>query len=346
MPIHLFGQLSALNVRLSSSVISLALLLISAGAGAVDEQWFSLRNHNPFLQVYGLPPFQSATRATDGEFKYNISLDISNHADSGQSSSESVVIDGESYFLTFSLRHGLTEWLEVGFDLPVVAHTQGLFDNPIGSWHKILGISNTKRKGPSNQLHFLFDSLQTAPYELTASTYGAGDIRLTAAVPLWEAREPTRRAITLRSGLKLPTGDEATLRGSGAVDVSLGLYASDMDTFANHNVSLTGFGGILFLGSGDVLREIQKHTVGFGGVAATWQVTEKFDITTQFYAQSPYYDSELSELGGSSVQAAIGGTYRLPNHRLSLSFALVEDVFSDATTDVALHLAARALGRK
>lgn len=328
------------------SVAGLALLLIPVSVDGADEQWFALRSHNPFLQVFGLPPFQTATRVADGEFNYNLSLDIANHADSGQSSGESIVIDGESFFLTFSLRYGLTQWLEVGLDLPVVAHTEGLFDNAIERWHKILGISNTKRNGPSNQLHILSDSPQTAPYELTSSTYGVGDIQLTAALPLWEAHEPNRRAITLRSGLKLPTGDEATLRGSGAVDVSLGLYASDMDTFADHNVSLTGFGGILFLGSSDVLQEIRKHTVGFGGVAATWQVTEKIDLTTQFYAQSPYYDSELSELGGNSVQVAIGGTFRIPKKRLALSLALVEDVFSDATTDVALHLAVRLLNTK
>ena len=343
---HLFRQLSSSNVRISWGVVSLALLLIPAAADAVDEQWFSFRNHNPFLQVFGLPPYQAATRVTDGEFKYNFSLDIANHADSGTTSIESAVIDGESYFLTFSLRHGLTPWLEVGLDLPLVAHANGLFDNSIERWHKILGLSNNNRDGPSNQLHFSFDSSQIATYELTSSTVGLGDIQLTAAVPLWEAREPNRRVITLRSGLKLPTGDEATLRGSGAVDASLGLYASDMSTFAKHNVSLTGFGGVLFLGSGDVLPEIQKQTVGFGGVAATWQLAARLDLTTQLYAQSPYFNSELSILGDSSLQVAFGGNYRWPRHHVSLSFAIIEDMFADATTDVVLHLAVRTLGKK
>jgi len=343
---HFFRQLSSLNVRISLGVVSLALLLIPAAADAVDEQWFSFRNHNPFLQIFGLPPYQAATRVTDGEFKYNFSLDIANHADSDATSIESAVIDGESYVLTFSLRHGLTPWLEVGLYLPLVAHANGLFDKPIERWHKILGLSNNNRNGPSNQLHFSFDSSQIAAYELTSSTVGLGDIQLTAAVPVWEAREPNRRVVTLRSGLKLPTGDTATLRGSGAVDASIGLYASDMSTFAKHNVSLTGFGGVLFLGSGDVLPEIQKHTVGFGGVAATWQLTARLDLTTQLYAQSPYFDSELSILGDSSLQVAFGGVYHWPKHRLSLSFAIVEDVFADATTDVALHLAVRSSGAK
>jgi len=343
---HFFRQLSSSNVRISLRVVSLVLLLMPAAAGAVDEQWFSFRNHNPFLQIYGLPPFQTATRVTDGESNYNISLDIANHADSDTTSNESALIDGESYFFTYSVRHGLTPWLEVGLDLPLVAHANGVFDNLIERWHKILGVSNSNRSGPANQLHFSFDSSRAAPYELTSSTIGLGDIQVTAAVPLWEAREPNRRVVTLRSSLKLPTGAAATLRGSGGIDASLGLYASDMSTFAKHNVSLTGFGGILFLGSGDVLPEIQKNTVGFGGVAATWQLTERLDLTTQLYAQSAYFDSELSILGDSSLQVAFGGIYRWPKHRLSLSFAVVEDMFADATTDVALHLAVRTSGAK
>jgi hypothetical protein len=234
----------------------------------------------------------------------------------------------------------------VGLDLPLVAHANGLFDNLIEQWHQILGVSNNNRSGPGNQLHFSFDGLQTVPYELTSSTFGVGDVQLTAAVPLWAAREPDRRVVTLRSALKLPTGDAATLRGSGAADVSLGLYASAMNLFADHNVSLTGFGGVLFLGSGDVLPELQKDTVGFGGVAAKWQLTERLDLTTQFYAQGAYFDSELGVLGDSSIQLAVGGIYRWPKHRLSLSFAVVEDVFADATTDVALHLAIRNSGTK
>ena len=343
---HFFRQLSSSNVRISLRVVSLVLLLMPAAAGAVDEQWFSFRNHNPFLQIYGLPPFQTATRVTDGESNYNISLDIANHADSDGTSNESALIDGESYFFTYSVRHGLTPWLEVGLDLPLVAHANGVFDNLIERWHKILGVTNSNRSGPANQLHFSFGSSRAAPYELTSSTIGLGDIQVTAAVPLWEAHEPNRRVVTLRSSLKLPTGDAATLRGSGAIDASFGLYASDMSTFAKHNVSLTGFGGILFLGSGDVLPEIQKNTVGFGGVAATWQLTERLDLTTQLYAQSAYFDSELSILGDSSLQVAFGGIYRWPKHRLSLSFAVVEDVFADATTDVALHLAVRTSGAK
>lgn len=328
------------------AVAGLLLLLISGSAAAADEQWFSLRNQNPFLQIYGLPPFQTATLANDGEVKYSIALDIANHADSGETQGETVVLDGECNFLTLSLRHGVTQWLEVGFDLPVVGHSDGIFDNAIDRWHKIWGISNSKRTGQSNQLQFLYARQGTAPYELSSPGWGVGDLQLTAAVPLWRAHDSDDRTVSLRSSLKLPTGDEETLRGSGAFDFSLGLYASDTGIFAQQDLSLSGFAGILLLGKGKVFPVIQQRAVGFGGFAAAWQVTDKFSVATQFYVQGAYLDSELDEIGGSSVQAAFGGTYHIPRHRISLSFALVEDIFSDATTDVALHVSVRGYSGK
>jgi len=293
------------------------------------------------VQVYGLPPFQTAILTADGDLKYSATLDIANHADFGETLGESVVMDGESYFLTFSLRHGVTRWLEIGFDLPLVAHSSGLFDNAIESWHELLGISNGNRSGASNRLRFLYASHRTEPYELTSSAYGIGDMQLTIAAPLWAVSDTGGRAMALRSSVKLPTGDEETLLGSGAIDYSLGLYASDAETLAKYNVDLTAFAGILLLGEGRVFPEIQRGTVGFGGVAAAWQATQRFGIATQIYAQGAYFDSELDEVGGNTVQVAVGGTLRFPDHRLSLSVALVEDVFSDASTDFALHVTVR-----
>jgi hypothetical protein len=61
-------------------------------------------------------------------------------------------------------------------------------------------------------------------------------------------------------------------------------------------------------------------------------------------AQGAYLDSDLDELGGSSIQLAVGGIYRFPRHGVSLRFALVEDVISDATPDFAVHMAIHISG--
>ncbi len=327
-------------------IIGLVIQPISASCNEGDAQWFPLRSHNPFLHVYGLPPFQDGTLAADGRTKYSVSLDIANHADAGQTETESIIIDGESYFLAMAFRFGATRWLELGIDMPFVAHTDGFLDNAIEGWHDLLGISNTRRSGPGNQLSFLYESQAFSSYELTSQSFGIGDIQLTAAIPLMRSNDQSGSAFALRSSLKLPTGDKETLRGSGAFDFSLGFYATDFATFAKRDLRFSGFAGVLLPGKGDIFPALQHSTVAFGGVGATWRMTDQFSIAAQTYVQDAYLDSDLDEIGGSSVQFALGGTYQFSSRPVTLAIALVEDVFSDATADVALHVSARGYGGK
>ncbi len=337
---RLFCKASA---RLALVLTGLVLLQFTGVAAAADDGWFFLRNHNPFLQIYGLPPFQTASLATAGEVQYRATLDIANHADSGNSTEGTVLIDGESYFLTLSARYGLKRWLEVGFDLPIVWHSNGIFDNGIERWHKIWGLSNAERSRPSNQLLFRYERQEGAGYELSSPVSGIGDLQIAAAVPLFAG---DGYAIALRSSLKLPTGDEQELLGSGASDVSLGLYGSKSGIFGWQDLGISGFAGILRLGEGEIFREIQERSVAFGGLAAAWQLTERLSLAAQVYAQDSYLKSDLKDIGGSSVQASFGGTYRIPKHRFSLSFALVEDLVTDTVSDVALHVSLRWYGDK
>jgi hypothetical protein len=324
-------------------VASLVLLQFPGFAAAADESSFFVRNHNPFLQVYGLPPFQTASLAAEKELHYRTTFDIANHADSDVSQNETLVIDGESYFFTLSVRYGLKRWLEVGFDLPVVWHSSGTFDNAIERWHKIWGLSNSQRTGESNQLLFQFERQGYEPYELSSSTSGLGDLQLTAAMPLVQEED---YAVSLRSSLKLPTGDEQELLGSGASDLSLGLYASNDGIFGWRDLGISGFAGILRLGTGEFFPEIQERTVAFGGFAAAWQATDRFSLAAQIYAQDKYLQSELKDIGGNSVQASFGGTYHFQKNRISLSFALVEDLVTDTVSDVALHVSVRWHGER
>lgn len=96
---------------------------------------------------------------------------------------------------------------------------------------------------------------------------------------------------------------------------------------------------MLLLGDGDVLPELQENTVLCGGVTASWQVAERFAFTTQLQAQGAYYDSDIEELGGSTIQLGVGFRYRLKRSNRCSRFAVVEDVTADATTDFALHFA-------
>lgn len=324
--------------------IILVVCSFAANADSGSAGVFALRNQNPFLQIFGLPSFQSATLAADGKPEYTVTLDLANHADARDGEEEGVVVDGETYFLTLSLRRRVRPRLELGIDLPVIRHAEGFLDNAIEGWHDAFGMSNTKRRGPSNQLNLFYASAGNTLYEINSPTFGLGDIQLTAAIPFRLADEANGLSVAMRSSVKLPTGAEDDLHGSGAADVSIGLYASDTNSLFHRDLILSGFVGALLLGDGDVIPDLQRSVVPFAGGAAAWQATENFAVTTQFYAQGAYFDSGLKEVGGDSVQLAVGGHYRLARRGLSLSFAIVEDLVANATTDFALHFSVRSTG--
>ena len=310
-----------------------------------DEASPPIRNHNPFLQVFGLPAFETTVAVGSGETAVRVDLDIANHAEENSIAAESITIDGESYYLTLAARYGLSDKLALGVDIPFVGHAGGFLDAPIENWHDLWGMSNSKRNGPRNELEFRYDNPQTGSYELVSSGFGLGDIRLNAAMPLYKSAELGREA-GVRVGLKLPTGDADELRGSGAVDYSIAVYGADDGIFGTQTISASAVAGLLMPGTGDVLPGIQKDAVAFAGMAAAWRATESFGISAELYAQSAYYDSELEEIGEQSVQFAFGGFYIFRSSGLRLSFALIEELFDDATTDVAMQFSIRGTVRK
>jgi hypothetical protein len=324
--------------------IGLLVCPVKASCDEVAGDGFALRNQNPFLQIFGLPPLQSAALTRPGETQFGIAFDLANHADAGDSELETFVVDGESYFLTLAWRRRVSKWIEIGIDLPFVSHDEGILDNAIENWHDTFGMSNTKRRGPSNQLSFLYTRDDTTLYELNSPSSGIGDIQLSAAIALKEPGNAGGMTISLRSSIKLPSGDHEDLHGSGATDFSLGVYASDTHTLFAHEFGVSGFVGGVLLGDGKVLASLQRSAVPFAGISARWHATERLGLVAQLYAQGAYFNSDLKELGGATTQLAVGLHYRPSQKALLLKFAVVEDVAANATTDFGLHFSIQSSG--
>jgi len=63
-------------------------------------------------------------------------------------------------------------------------------------------------------------------------------------------------------------------------------------------------------------------------------------LAAQWSVQGSYFDIDIDELGGSTIQFSIGGDYRF--ERSLLRLAIVEDIAAGAAPDFALHLSIRA----
>ena len=314
--------------------------LCASGSAYASDNWFPVRTHNPFLQIYGLPLFQGAEVLEADAWEWRATLDIANHADESIAGDESITLDGESYYLNLSLRHGFTDWLELGMDVPLTAHAEGMLDNVIEGWHDLWGMSNAKRQGPPNELEFRYAGPGVSPFTLDSGAAGLGDIRLHAAVPIPLSWLGAGDALSVRAGVKLPTGDADLLLGSGATDTYVAIYYTGANAFGLDRLDLSAHAGILRTGDSDLFAAIQENTVPFGGIAADWRFTERLHGKAAMYAQGDYVESALKELG-TSLQLIVGGDYRFEGNGMSLSFGIVEELFSDATVDFAIQVSLR-----
>lgn len=305
---------------------------LALGDGAPLDA-FPLRNHNPFLQVYGLPPFATQELVAPGGIDLNISFDIANDMDEADRRGEVLIIDAELRTLNLSLRRRISERLEIGLDLPYLGFSGGFLDRVIYDFHDLVGLSNSSRDGPNDQFRLFVEKNGVTLFDATEPSSGFGDLQVSAALRLGKA--------TLRASVKAPTGDPDKLTGSGAADIAVGFYAGGATTLLERPLSYSGFVGMLALGDGDILPTLQRSAVPYGGVALRWQATERFSLATQVYGQGPYLDAELKELGGDTLQLAFGCDYRFPSQRMLLRFAIAEDMRGAAAPDFAAHVSVR-----
>ena len=314
------------------------LVLLPAAAVAADESpadAFPLRSHNPVLQIFGLPAFRTHELVAPGNVEVALGYDVANDADDADRASEDLIIDAETQTLTLSLRRRLGERFELGLDVPYVRHSGGYLDSMIYNFHNAVGLPNSQRDGPDDQLRLLFVKDGATLLDLGSPVSGVGDAQLTGAVKLGH--------VTLRGSLKAPTGDAEKLTGSGALDASLGIHSGVTTRCLDRDLTLSGFVGVLALGDGEVMPELQRSVVPYGGAAARWHLAPRLAVAAQIYAQGPYFDIDLDELGGSAFQLAFGGDYRFRASNWILRIAIAEDIAAGAAPDFALHLSIRRL---
>lgn len=319
--------------RLFPLLIALACAQQAALADSQLLDAFPLRNHNPFLQVYGLPAFRTHELAAPGGVDFSVSFDIVNDMEDADRGGEVLAIDTEIRILNLSLRRRVSERLEIGLDVPYLSYAGGFLDRVIYDFHDLVGLSNSTREGPRDQFRLYMEKNGVTLFEVARPSSGIGDVQLSAAMRIGQA--------TLRASIKAPTGDPDKLTGSGAADFAVGVYAGNSTMLFERSLAYSGFVGVLALGDGDILPTLQRSAVPYGGLALRWHATERFALATQLYAQGPYLDAALDELGGNTFQLAFGCDYRFPSQGLLLRFAIAEDIAAAAAPDFAAHLSLR-----
>ena len=169
------------------------------------------------------------------------------------------------------------------------------------------------------------------------SGQGLGDVSFSGGWQIYSGGGQNRN-LTLRTSLKLPTGDTNTLRGSGSVDLALWLTGDSNHHFSLGQLTLFGAAGAMAMTKGKVLPDQQRPVVGFGALGLAFRPAQWIDLKAQVNGHTSFYsDSDLKQIDAPSAQLTLGGAFHF-SPAASLNLGVTEDIAVGASPDVVFHL--------
>lgn len=313
------------------------LLLSSFPVTANQAVPFQTRDQSPLSLIYGLPAPTAADIATQASLATIWSANISNSLIVDRAGDEFLMIDGETYEADLTLAYGMGNHWALHIKLPFIAHSSGNLDRPIEKYHDWLGLSQGNRLlYPRDRLLFFYQRNGIEHLHLDRRQNGLGDIQLITGRQI---RSSEHSAYSIWAGVKLPTGDSNKLTGSGALDVSVWGAGRRM---LNEKWHLYGTAGVLFLGGGDILPELQEDTVFFGSLGAQWEYWRTVTIKAQLEWHTGFYKDTGARFLGDVLQLTFGPTWEI-SPKLFFDFAVSEDIKEEASPDVNFNLSLRVL---
>lgn len=287
-----------------------------------------LPNLNPLTHIYGTPVARPGAPAD----RIGVDTTVASHFVSEANAAETLLLDGETVRTALTLARRLTPTWTLGAVVPHVRHGGGELDRAINNWHRWFGLTDGGRDAaPLGALAFNYRRADGGAVRMQAAGSGIGDVQLFADFA-------ATRAWSLQTTLKLPTGDAAQLRGSGAADFAV--VAAARTPFAPGVAPLAFYGhlGALARGRGDVLPAQARTSVGLAQAGVAWAPLARLTLQAQLDGHTGFYrDSDLATLG-PALQLGVGGRWQLAANT-QLTFGFTEDVAVATAPDIAFQLA-------
>jgi len=323
-------------------VLVCGIFIFSADLGAVEITPFYTQNQSPLIQIFGLPSIGEPSPVPVRKVDFRLIVDLTNNFIENANERENIVLDGQSTRISLDARYGIARNFEVGLSIPYIIQGGGFTDGFIDWYHNVFGFAEGGRdQAPKNRLLYQYQKDLQTRLKVNQSSSGIGDLQILGGFQLYQSPAKPSRAVSLRTSLKLPTGDSQQLHGSGSTDLSLWITAGEDFRPGIGHMSLFGAGGVMGMTDGDVLKGLQRNWAGFGVLGVGWSPARRIAFKIQANGHTSFYrDSDLEELNAGSVQLTIGGTLAF-SEKISLDLGVTEDPLNRASPDVVFHLALR-----
>jgi len=209
-----------------------------------------------------------------------------------------------------------------------------VLDDVIDGWHSAFNMPDGGRNArPEDQLLYLLGQRRIPLFQLTESQSGTGDTQLKFARLIGDDQ-----GFIVQASVKLPTGEEDMLAGSGSTDWSLTLLRSQ--PLAGRRRPAGYYWGFGVVRAGDPQRiDFDAETwVPTGIIGGSWQPWSNWGLKGQLDIHGAFFDSELEEIGETAIQATLGAWRQFGEHG-RFDFGVVEDLAVSTAPDVVLQAA-------
>jgi hypothetical protein len=318
------------------SVVALAfvaaLTMSDAGHTDVLSDPMRARNLSPAIAIFGVPSWEGGLDGVnDGRFL--VTGDLASHFRLNQRGGETLIFDGETWRVNFVYERRISSRWSLAAEVPVVRQWGGVLDDVVDGWHSIFNLPDGNRNlRPEGELEYRYDNGPGPGFSRVDSGTSLGDVMLTAALNL-----DTENDWLLKFAIKLPTGDEDLLAGSGETDVGVTLLRRAETRWRSKPAGWYWGAGVLRLGESEIFPRVNREWVGIGVFGLSWQPFSEVGFKAQLDAHTAFYDSALDELGRTAVLATLGGWWAIDQQR-ALTVAVVEDLIVRAAPDVSIQI--------
>jgi hypothetical protein len=318
-------------MRIVGTIAGASAALWAAAAGAQLAEPVHVRNLNPLVSIFGLPAWDTVPIGT----RFGATVEIANHYRFSLKGNERLMLDGETVRTGLSFTHGFGSGWSLGVDVPYYRVGGGILDDTIDSWHAAFGMPDGGRNArPEDQLLFAFGEPAAPSFVLTEPQSGIGDTQLKFARLIGPDQ-----GFVVQATVKLPTGEEEMLAGSGSGDWSVTLLRT-RPLLARKRAAGYYWGvGLVRAGDPEVVDFDAKTWVPTGIVGGSWQVLPEWGLKGQIDVHGAFYDSQLEEIGETAIEATLSSWRRL-GRRGQIELAVVEDLNVSTAPDVVLQFAA------
>jgi hypothetical protein len=319
-------------MRIVRTMTGASVALWAAMAGAQLAEPVHVRNLNPLVSIFGLPAWDTVPIGT----RFGVTAEVANHYRFSLEGNERLMLDGETVRTNFAFTHGFATGWSLGVEVPYYNVSGGVLDDAIDAWHSAFGMPDGGRNArPEDELLYAFGLDPLSPsFVLTEPQTGVGDTQVKFARLIGG-----EQGFVVQATVKLPTGDEDMLAGSGSSDWSVTLLRT-RPLLARKRAAGYYWGvGLVRAGDAEFVEFDANTWVPTGIIGGSWQLLPEFGFKGQIDVHGAFYDSQLEEIGETAIQATFSAWRRM-GQRGQIELAVVEDLNVSTAPDVVLQVAA------